>query len=156
MNEGTKKRKRVVHSFYLHTCQVKQHWNSLQPNSSPFPLGKWTKQMNFVTHVVSQNSYLHHSLHISKEICQAKVRLLRLDKAHARKKQRQWSLLQLLGKVATLQSLSRSPKGGFNLSHVSVHKQCRVHWLQCHAGEWRSYASLFYTQQPEIFPIKFP
>jgi len=44
------------------------------------------------------------TLHISKEICQAKVRLLRFDKAHARKKQRQQSLLQLVGKVASLKS----------------------------------------------------
>lgn len=45
--------------------------------------------MNFVSQVVSQSSYLHQSLHISKEIRQAKVRLLGLDKAQASKKQRQ-------------------------------------------------------------------
>lgn len=86
MNEGTKKHKRVVHCFYL-PGQTALKFTAANP--APFPLGKWTKQMNFVSHVVSQNSYLHHSLHISKEICQAKVRLLTLDKAHARKKQRQ-------------------------------------------------------------------
>lgn len=95
------------------------------PHLALLPLGKWTKQMNFVSRGVLQSSYLHHSLHISKESCQAKVRLLRLDKAQVREMQRQWSLLQLIGKAATTWSLSWLSETSKLIKYISLH---RLEW----------------------------